>query len=45
MFGKDGVAFGDRGGARPPMVPGADLMLLFPEDPPPPTGPTQDFST
>ena len=46
MFGKDGVAFGDRGGgARPPIVPGADLMLLFPEDPPPPTGPTQDFST
>ena len=46
MFGKDGVAFGDRGGgARPPMVPGADLMLLFPEDPPPPTGPTRDFST
>jgi hypothetical protein len=46
VFGKGGVAFGDRGGGgRQPVGPGADLMLLFPEDPPPPVGPTQDFMT
>ena len=46
VFGTDGVAFGDRGGGEPPTVgPGVDLMLAFPEDPPPPAGPTQDFTT
>ena len=46
VFGKDGVAFGDRGGKpRDPLVPGSDVMLVFPENPPPPTGPTQDFTT
>ena len=46
MFGKGGVAFGDRGGdTRPPVGPGADLTLVFPEDPPPPIGPAQDFTT
>jgi len=45
VFGDGGVAFGDRGGGeRPPVRPGADLMLLFPEDPPPPVGSTQDFT-
>ena len=46
VFGKGGLAFGDRGGGeRPPLGPGSDLMHLFPEDPPPPVGPTQDFTT
>ena len=45
VFGKNGFAFGDRGGgAREPLIPGADVMLVFPEQPPPPTGAVQDFT-
>jgi hypothetical protein len=45
VFGKDGLAFGDRGGkAREPFAPGADVALVFPEQPPPPVGAVQDFT-
>ena len=45
------VRQGRRGLRRPrrqaarPLGPGSDVMLVFPENPPPPTGPTQDFTT
>lgn len=45
VFGERGLAFGDRGGKpRDPLVPGADVMQVFPEQPPPPTGAAQDFT-
>ena len=43
--GRTGVRRPRRRQAADPLAPGADLMLVFPEDPPPPIGPTQDFTT
>lgn len=45
VFGPGGQAFGDRSTAgRAPVTRGADLMVLFPEQPPPPVGAADEFT-